>query len=67
MHSLVFYSPLIFVFSVAYFIDIVCCFKFMVVITVVCCQIRVWIWVSCVQSLKIHWVNDVAVFAVDLQ
>jgi hypothetical protein len=38
----------------------------MVVLTVVCCQIRVWICVSCVQSLKTYWVNDVVVFALDL-
>lgn len=35
-------------------------------LTVVCCQNSMWICVSCVQSLKTHWVNDVAMFALDL-
>lgn len=35
-------------------------------LTVVCYQNRVWVCVSCVQSFKTHWVNDVAMFALDL-
>jgi len=35
-------------------------------LTVVCCQNRAWIYLSCVQSLQTHWVNDVDMFALDL-
>ena len=35
-------------------------------LTVVYCQNRVWLCVSCVQSLKTPWVNDVGMFALDL-
>jgi len=33
---------------------------------VLCVKKRVWVCLSCVQSLQTHWVNDVAMFALDL-